>query len=247
MNFSNIAAALDEYDGVDLNRTIDPNDVMWTSGPDWYWSVGRSGLDCVLRGLLESPLSEPRSVLDLACGYGRVGRHLVACFPEASFFWCDVEGADFCAEHFGGEALLATRNLLDTPLPKVDVVWIGSLFTHLTEARTRAWLQHVAASLNDGGIIVATFHGRSTGDMYRRAKFGDMMQLGRVETEASARGWGFEAYDAARDPEWGFSWTRLSRLAEIAAAVPQTRVVGLIEGGWAANHDVLTLLRTATT
>jgi SAM-dependent methyltransferase len=243
MDISALGRVITRYEAAELDRTIDPADVMWKGGPDWYWSVGRSGLECVLLGLAASPLAEPQSILDLACGHGRVARHLRAAFPEAHFFWCDVEGAEFCARRFGGEAIQSSHELLDVRLPSVDVVWIGSLFTHVNERRARAWLAHVAGCLNPGGVMVATFHGRISTRLYRRARQGDMAQLDRLETECRISGWAYEAYDRAVDAGWGYSLTTLARIAEIAAAVPDTRIGGLAEGAWAANHDVLTLVR----
>jgi hypothetical protein len=40
-------AALARYEATDLDHTIDPADQMWNTGLDWYWGVGRSGLECV--------------------------------------------------------------------------------------------------------------------------------------------------------------------------------------------------------
>ena len=80
-----------------------------------------------------------------------------------------MDGAEFCARTFGGEAIKSNHDLLKVELPRVDAVWIGSLFTHVTEHRARAWLRHITASLNPGGVMVATFHGRVTLKLYRNA------------------------------------------------------------------------------
>lgn len=245
MNIPALARVYARYEATALDRTIDPADHMYNTGPDWYWTVGRSGVDCVLHGLATSPLDEPLSILDLACGHGRVARHLRAAFPEARFFWCDVEGADFCARQFGGEAISSSHELLDIRLPPVDLVWIGSLFTHVTERRAGRWLAHVAACLNPWGVLIATFHGRTSLELYRRVALGDMKQLDRIEADWRINGWGYEAYNRAVDPEWGSSMTTLGRIAEIAGGVPGTRIGALSEGAWAANHDVLTLIRVA--
>lgn len=243
MDFPTLARVVSRYEAAELDRTLDPSDVMWRTAPDCYWDVGRSGLECVLRGLAASPLDDPQSILDLACGYGRVGRHLRAAFPDARFFWCDIEGADFCAARFGGEAIMSSHSLLDVELPTVDVVWIGSLFTHLTEQRTRIYLDHIASCLNPGGVIVATFHGWMSTDNYRRNMYGDMGLLARLEKRCKKTGWAFEPSDKALDPEWGYSLTTAGRIAEIARDVAGMRIGSIAEGAWAGNHDVLTLVR----
>src|SRR3954468_7014459 len=81
MDISTAARILQAYEQHSICREIDPADQMWNTGPDWYWDVGRSGLNCLINGLLASPIPQPRSILDLACGYGRVGRHIAAAFP----------------------------------------------------------------------------------------------------------------------------------------------------------------------
>ena len=245
MDIQSAADAMQRYRKKPFCRVVDPADEMWTTGPDWYWSVGQSGLDCVLRGLLASQVEgPPHSILDLACGYGRVGRHLVTAFPAQKFFWCDVQGPEFCVKHFGGEAVHSEHELLNVELPKVDAVWVGSLFTHVPERRARAWLAHVADCLNPGGVMIATFHGRTSIQLYRTALQEMIPIIDRVEPDCLVTGWGYHSYDAAIDPEWGFSMTAIDRLARIAAAVPGVRIRGLTEGGWAGNHDVLVLLKS---
>ena len=243
MDFIAVASALRAYNQTQFSREIDPADEMWNTGQAWYWNVGRSGLDCIMRGLAASPIAEPRSILDLACGYGRVARHISAAFPAVRLIWCDIEGAEFCAKHFGGEAICSDRELLNVRLPCVDAVWVGSLFTHVAEPRARTWLAHIVACLNPGGVMIATFHGRTTMRLYRSALPHMTPMLDRIEAECLATGWGYEAYDTATDPEWGFSVLAIDRLARVAADVPGTLIGGLAEGGWAANQDVLVLVK----
>jgi SAM-dependent methyltransferase len=243
MDIQTAAAVVDRYRITPYSRVVDPADEMWNTGPDWYWAVGESGLDCVIKGLLASPIPQPASFLDLACGYGRVGRHLRAAFPSTRIIWCDVQGADFCAREFGGETIRSEHELLNVAIPRVDAIWVGSLFTHVPEARAVVWLNHVAQALNPGGVLVATFHGRVTAKLYRNALPAMAPMLDRLEPQQQATGWGFEAYDTTADPGWGISLSRIDRLAHIAAAVPNTKIAAIVEGGWSANQDVLVLVK----
>ncbi|MBA9019207.1 methyltransferase domain-containing protein [Aminobacter ciceronei] len=91
-------------------------------------------------------------VLDLPCGHGRVSRHLKLLFPTAEMFYCDIdaEGADFCARTFGGTAIHSQPDLLQVGLPRsLDVIWIGSLFTHVDRKRTADWLGYLADHLSE--------------------------------------------------------------------------------------------------
>jgi SAM-dependent methyltransferase len=241
MDIETASRVMGTYGQNPISREIDPSDQMWTTGPDWYWDVGRDGLNCLIKGLLNSPIPEPRSILDLACGYGRVGRHIAAAFPATRLIWCDVEGPEFCAKTFGGEVLRSEHELLNVEIPATDAIWVGSLFTHVPEDRARSWLRHITASLNPGGALVATFHGRVTSKLYRSAQLDMTPILDRIEPQCAANGWGFEP--DGDDPQWGYSISDIAHLATIAAETPNTKIGSLIEGGWAANHDVLILVR----
>ena len=240
MDFAELGRVFAKYQTTDLNRTIHPADDMWLSGPDWYWALGCSGVECVLRGLSATALPRVGSILDLACNWGRTGRHLRAAFPEVPIWFADIhEGAEFCAREFGGTAIIAGPELTEVPLPNFDVIWIGSLFTHLTEAKTRAWLNYLAEHLNQQGILVATFHGRRSAEIFS-VQFQDFVD--RTWPTAKSRGWGYVPYDDT-EPEWGFSMNTVVKLAEIGEAVQGVRIADLTEAGWCGNHDVLTLAK----
>jgi hypothetical protein len=54
MDIPALARIVSRYEAAELDRTIDPADHMWNTGPNWYWLTGRAGLECVLRGLATS-------------------------------------------------------------------------------------------------------------------------------------------------------------------------------------------------
>jgi hypothetical protein len=240
MDFMDLGRIWVNYLNTDVNRTIHPSDDMWHSGNEWYWSLGRSCVECVLRGLSTTKLPRVGTALEVACNYGRSGRHLRAAFPEAEIWFNDIhEGAEFCAREFGGHPLRVDLEMTKVPLPKCDVIWIGSLFTHFTEAKTRSWLNYLSSQLSDEGIIVATFHGRKSAKIFLN-QFKELVEA--TWPVAESQGWGYVPYDKA-DPEWGFSMNTAVKLAEIAGGVPGMRIGDLTEAGWDGNHDVLTLVK----
>lgn len=234
------------YKSAGVNQTIHPNDVMYRSGKNWYFPVGESGVQCVLAGLAHTTLPKVKRILDLPCGHGRVARHLAAAFPEAQFFFSDLdrEGVDFCASSFNGKAVYSQPDLTTADIPgSLDVIWIGSLFTHLSKNKTSSWLEFLASKLTAHGIIVASFHGYFTVTNPPASSRVDIVKLRR---QFSEEGYGFESYNAD-DPvqlgDYGFSVSKPSCVMDIVTAIPGTRVASYTERGWSANHDVLVLCR----
>src|ERR1700730_2021253 len=91
----------------EIRRTIAPDDEMYNTGPDWYFSVGESGLSCILQALACAHTPVVTSILDLPCGHGRVARYLRAAFPVASLTFSDINRScvDFCAREFDGRGV----------------------------------------------------------------------------------------------------------------------------------------------
>lgn len=182
-------------------------------------------------------------VLDLPCGHGRVSRHLKLLFPTAEMFYCDIdaEGADFCARTFGGTAIHSQPDLLQVELPRsLDVIWIGSLFTHVDRKRTADWLGYLADHLSEHGVLVATFHGYFS---EKNTTFGGGADEALLRSEFASTGFGYApytTYDEIKD--YGVSLSKPSTILDIADSLPGLRA-GYIERGWANNHDVLVLCR----
>jgi cyclopropane fatty-acyl-phospholipid synthase-like methyltransferase len=155
-----LRAMLRDYNQLDVDTTIHPDDSMMG---DSYMDVGASGASIVRTSVAASQLTEVKTVLDLPSGHGRVLRHLVKMFPRAQFDVSDLDisGMDFCVKQFGARAIPAHEDLTQSVFDReYDLIWIGSLFTHQSESRTRAWLAFLSKQLSPTGIIVSTFHGR---------------------------------------------------------------------------------------
>jgi SAM-dependent methyltransferase len=118
--------------------------------------------------------TEARTILDLPCGHGRVLRTLKAAFPDASLIACDInrDGVDFCAEVLGATPVYGEQDPRDIALDRpVDLIWCGSLLTHLDEAGARGFLDLFESVLDPGdGLVVFTTHGRLCVERARRAR-----------------------------------------------------------------------------
>ena len=120
-----------------------------------YFLVGIEGLRLIpgrARDRRQTP--DPKTILDLPCGYGRVLRLLRAAFPDAAITASDLDrgGVRFCEQTFGVEGAFSQRQLDDLSLGHTyELVWCGSLLTHLPEEDARAALRALVRHLAPGG------------------------------------------------------------------------------------------------
>ena len=257
MDFSAIGELFRRYEEAAVSQDIAPDDEMYQSGKDWYFSVGASALRCILHGLAISRVPQVSSILDLPCGHGRVARHLRAAFPGVPIAFADLSrsAADFCASRFDGIAIYSEPDLSRVTFPTgYDVIWVGSLFTHLDLYRTKIFLQHLVEQLNDNGIVVATFHGRWSVEVQNRYwQLIDNQRWTRILSDYEEIGYGYCPYPGSLPDQlsespvaqsWGISLVRASRMVELVSGFEGTRLLGYTERGWADNHDVLVLAKT---
>ena len=100
---------------------------------------------------LQAQAPDAQRILDFGGGYGRVGRFLTAAFPQAKRMVSDpkTSAVDFQIKHFGA--------LADDHQP-VDLLFAGSVFTHLPEADFRSTLNTLLGRLIRGGTLILTLH-----------------------------------------------------------------------------------------
>ena len=146
-----------------VSQQISKNDKMYSSeSPPHYFYVGRSNLWTILnivniRKSYHRGDTEIRRILDFGCGHGRVTRYIRAAFPSAGIFVTDYDpdGVKFCVDNFA--CIDAGR---DIPEWEFDLVFLGSVFTHLPAHITEPLLERLLNSLNTNGVLVFTTQGR---------------------------------------------------------------------------------------
>jgi CBS domain-containing protein/SAM-dependent methyltransferase len=146
-----------------LNTEISPSDTMSRGLRGAYFLAGASALDCVRRALDRIGKTTPDRILDLPSGHGRVLRVLKAAFPDAEIVACDLdrEGVDFCARTLGATPAYSQSDPDELQAGgDFDLIWCGSLFTHLDAPRWSKFLSFFARSLLPDGVLVFTTHGR---------------------------------------------------------------------------------------
>jgi SAM-dependent methyltransferase len=241
MQFAKVAALEEAYFKQPIDQTIAPEDNMYESGAAWYFPVGVDGIRVILRALAMGHIGGVNRILDLPCGHGRVARHLRAAFPRASLTFADIErdGVDFCVRNFGGTAIYSKPDLAQVAFgASFDLIWIGSLFTHVDQARAETWLRHLCSLLAKNGILIATLHGNWSREVQKT--YGAMIgeaEWAEITAGCEATGWGYARYPG--DADYGVSLCRASTVIAMAGRIEETRILGYHERAWAGNHDVL--------
>lgn len=103
-------------------------------------------------------------LLDFASGYGRVTRFLLRHLPAERVWVADVYegGVRFQERELGVRGVVSTVRPEDFACAgRFDAILVTSLFTHLPEARFRAWLRALCGLLAPGGMLLWSVHDQS--------------------------------------------------------------------------------------
>jgi len=101
--------------------------------------------------------------LDFGCGCGRVILALQDRNLRLRIAGCDVDrrAIDWCRQNLPCAEVLASDPLPPSPFRQgaFDLVWAGSVFTHLDEERQDRWLDELRRILKPRGVLLASVHG----------------------------------------------------------------------------------------
>jgi SAM-dependent methyltransferase len=127
-----------------------------------YLSVGLSAFESINAALQAAGTDRVTTILDMPCGHGRVARVLRAAFPtaEISVSDLDTDGVAFCAKQFDAQPLISGPDFSALNFKKTfDLIWVGSLITHLPERVAEDFIAFVLRHLRCGGVAVVSSHG----------------------------------------------------------------------------------------
>jgi hypothetical protein len=233
---------------VEINETISPDDLMFAGNLRHYLSCGQSALRLLRTAIDLAGAKPPKAILDFGAGAGRVTRWLVPSFPDSAIRACDVRRQDmeFVAANIGVEAWTVDEPLNMTNIRgPYDLIWAGSVITHLSEVRTRQVTENLLSSCNDHGLLVMSFHGRYVIERQETGKFAYIHDRAwhAIRAGYNKDGFGFARYRPEVD--YGVSVCSPEWVVDLVRSLPSTRLVMLGERLWDSHHDVFAIQKQA--
>ena len=219
-----------------------------TDGGEHYLKVGLSAMKCIQQVIASSGLTSPSSILDFPCGYGRVMRFLKAAFPHAQ-----IEGADldkkanrFCSRIFKAKTMTSRPDFDELELNcRHDLIWCGSLITHLDKGGIASLLHFFFRHLNPGGTCVFTSHGIRVENLLTRGEINYSLTPDLVEKLLQGyreSGAAFSDYNKSKEG-YGISLTSDAAIRKLAAEAGDWSCVGFEPAGWDNHQDVYAFRR----
>jgi SAM-dependent methyltransferase len=217
-----------------IDRSISPRDKMAQRGTAAYLAYGVLAVKLIRQCLEATGAGGVRRLLDFGCGHGRVMRVLRAVYPDAELVACDVDedAVAFCAATFGARPVVAGADPRSIELDgSFDLVWSGSVLTHLDPRSWPGVLSRLRDALAPGGLLVASVNGAAVADrLAEPARWHAGLSPAETEKlllEFRAHGVGFRTYEG-RD-RYGLSLCSSQDLHRIARE-SGLRVACLLEG-----------------
>lgn len=223
------------------------DDRMYTGDGAHYFRVGLSAIHCIDEAIERAKVQNLRDILDLPCGGGRVLRFLRTRFPAAEITACELgSGAvQFCACAFQAAPASSSRNLEEVSLGKrFDLIWCGSLATHLNERGMRDLFRLFHRHLRSGGLVTFTTHGDYVARRIPQREFDYMLneeQTDRIGSAYRQTGYAFEEYVGEKG--WGVSLTSPGWIRARMRELGGMREVYFSERGWDRHQDVFGFVR----
>jgi SAM-dependent methyltransferase len=228
-------------------REIDPNDPMFRYAPERYFVAGERALECIRLAMAAAELDAVDTILDFASGGGRVLRTLKAAFPDALLTACDTDArrVQFCADVLGARGIRSRQNPMTLDLGgPFDVIWSGSLFSHLAAERFASFLKLFESVLSPRGVIVFTAYGRYlTNELRTGVNTFNLTaeQIPEVLQDHDRDGFGFAVTFSDENGDAFTSRTWICDLLE--RELPDLRLLLYYERGW-LDQDVIALTKS---
>ncbi len=209
-----------------------------------YLSTGLSAYHCIDQAVRSTSREFVVStILDLPCGYGRVLRFLRTAFPNSEITAGEIDGhaLEFCRRSFSANTVLSPKDLNELSLSqhRFDLIWCGSLLTHVDDTQAGALLEFFHGHLSDPGVCIVTTHGNHSIDLMQTKKqtygLSETAQA-KVIHDFQASGYGYADYP--NQSGYGISVVEHQRMLDLASRAGKWKQVMFTEQGWDNHQDV---------
>jgi len=252
--FKPYAKAYQAYCEHGVDRTLNPDDTEMSGHEPWrmthYFEVGADALRIIVSALAAAGRPIPRRILDFPSGSGRVTRHLRAFFADAEIWACDIKDyhREFCERQFRATPIASVGNLRNLRFDAdFDLIFCGSLLTHVPQDQAEAALIAIANALTPRGIAIVTFHGRHADYIQKNKwKYVDDELFAVAGARVREAGYGFVGYRPSAqgrgsdsEPDYGVALTRPSWVTAQLETQANSRILGFTERAWDDHQDVV--------
>jgi SAM-dependent methyltransferase len=216
----------------DIEMTISPHDLMWQKQQGPYLVAGASALTCIRTAMEAARKERVAKILDLGCGHGRILRFLKVHFKDAYFAASDLDrdAVDFCAETFGVTPIYSDEDPSKVEIDdRFDLIWSGSLLTHLEKGPWLGFFDLAVRSLTADGLFVFTTHGRHDRKAWRSMNL-SQEQIDEVLAGYDREGFGYSAYE--EDVNYGLTAVSPDWVGSEIEKRPGIRLVMHLKNGW---------------
>jgi len=217
------------------------------SGVKFYKDTGLGAIDLIEDALKLSGrnFESITSCLDLGCGYGRVLRYLHKKIDPRNITACDInrEAVQFCKKEFGVKALFSKTDFRKVQFDTYDLIWIGSLFTHLSEEYTLNLIKVLGEILAEEGILVFTIQSEKNLEKKSRKK-----NIDPLKNDFNKKGIAFLPYGYYQDKNIGLTWHSHNYILKNIDAVAGggLHLLKFSPNGWMGSQDVFSFRRLKT-
>lgn len=245
-DFSNNLNCLTDYNSLNINTTISPDEVCPNDRGEAYFYAGRNALFWIELSLLLSCKRkyDINNILDIPCGHGRELRWIKSAFPDSNIVASDIDkdAVDFCANTFN-----VTPNYSSVDFAKVlpdttfDLIWIGSLFSHLNSKDWLSLLDFADSKLNPGGIVIFTAAGLATARMIENGVLGGLNgdNAKQLLSDYYNKGFGFTHYPHLPNSNYGRSLAKPQWISSVLESYKSFKLVLYCEQAWDSLQDVI--------
>jgi SAM-dependent methyltransferase len=230
-----------------VSRETSPGERMPAGDLEGYLATGESALKSIRLAQLAARAPDFESILDLPSGHGRVTRWLRAAYPNALLTACDIltDGVDFCAEEFGAIPVYSRPGITAAEFPdRYDLIWVGSLFTHVD---VPDWDQLIALFyelLIPGGVLVMTVHGELVAERMRAGNLYGYPDRSVARALRAYEHAGFAFLEEHPDQiEYGITLSRPEWVVSRVLRHADFRMAVYTEALWANHQDVVGVVK----